>query len=758
MGWAMKFGMHACFPLLGVLALAPAKAAETETGLEEVVVTATKRSSSLQDVPMAMQAFTAATLESMGADEVDGYYRMIPNFAVVDRGAGAKLYSIRGISTGLVTQGAATVGVYIDEMPVTAAGFQPDPKLFDIERIEVLRGPQGTLYGEGSIGGTVRMITPRPDSTAFAGKFDVSMQSTEKGDDGYKLNGMINVPLIENVLALRVSGLYHDLGGYIDRIPQPSGVTLDVGALLGLPPGVIPVLGTGPLPGKNDINGETTSAGRASLSWNATEKLTFEASFLTQSMRADNRNTEVGGVGELKTNFVLDETIKDDFDLGNLTASYDLGWSRLFSSTSLYKRTRDATSDTNDLGEAIFPTAKLPGSGTFTTELQDMLSQEVRLTSTGDGPLSWIAGLFYVDKDNGFEQIIVDRYDVFVGFMQILGLPVTNARQLLDQTGRQEEKQKAIFGELTYAFTDKLNATLGLRYFDIDQRDTLVNNDINILGLGLTDGVSETGESDTVMKFNVNYKATDNALLWVTASQGFRIGGTNTTPGIPLENLTYGSDTLWNYEIGARTSWYDNRLVLNSSLYYIDWSDIQLALPLGTAFGTINAGKARIIGAELELQARPVTGLDLTFAAGYNDGELSEDTPGAPAGPNPGFKGDRLPGVPRLNLSASAQYVFPLFAGGIDGVGRVDYAYTGDSTTTFNDLSTANGIPSHFNPDSYGLLNLRLGVQNERWAAALFIDNATDERAQILIDNSSVAVRVTRNRPRTAGVNVRFNF
>jgi outer membrane receptor protein involved in Fe transport len=260
------------------------------------------------------------------------------------------------------------------------------------------------------------------------------------------------------------------------------------------------------------------------------------------------------------------------------------------------------------------------------------------------------------------------------------------------------------------------------------------------------------------MKFNVNYKASADVLLWVTASQGFRIGGTNTTPGIPQENLTYGSDTLWNYEIGARTSWYDNRLVLNSSLYYIDWSDIQLALPLGTAFGTINAGKARIIGAELELQARPVAGLDLTFAAGYNDGELAEDTRGAPAGPNPGFKGDRLPGVPRLNLSTSAQYVFPLFASGLDGVGRVDYSYTGDSTTTFNDLSTANGIPSHFNPDSYALLNLRLGVQNERWAAALYVDNVTDERAQILIDNSAVAVRVTRNRPRTAGINLRFNF
>jgi outer membrane receptor protein involved in Fe transport len=747
--------------MLSVLALTPAAAAELSAGIEEVVVTATKRELSVQDVPVAMQAFTAETLQNMGADQVDGYYRMVPNFAVVDRGAGGKLYSIRGISTGLVTQGASTVGVYIDEMPISAAGFQADPRLFDIERVEVLRGPQGTLYGEGSIGGTVRMITPRPDPSAFAGKADVSWQSTADGDPSYKLNGMLNLPLVSDVLALRVSGLYHDLGGYIDRIDMPNGVTLDVGSLLGLPPGVIPILGTGPLPGRKDINSEVISAGRASLLWNASERLTFEASFMTQQLDAAGRNTSVGGVagvGELEANFVQAEKVEDDFDLGNLTISYDLGWARLFSSTSRYERTRDVTADTNDLGEAIFPTAKLPGSGTFTTELQDMTSQELRLSSTGDGPLSWIAGYFYVDKDNGFEQIIVDDYGVFVGFMQILGLPVTDARQLLDQTGRQEETQHALFGELTYQFTEKLSATVGLRYFDIDQRDTLVNNDINILGLGLTDGVSETGESDSVMKFNVNYRASDDVLLWVTASQGFRIGGTNTTPGIPDENRTYGSDTLWNYEVGARTSWYDNRLVLNSALYYIDWSDIQLALPLGTAFGTINAGQSRIIGAELELQARPAAGLDLALSAGYNDGELTQDTPGAPAGPNPGFKGDRLPGVPRLNLAASAQYTFPLSSGGLDGFGRADYSYTGDSTTTFNDLSTANGMPSHFNPDDYGLLNLRLGVQNERWSAALFVENATDERAQLLIDNAAVTERITRNRPRTFGMNVRYNF
>jgi outer membrane receptor protein involved in Fe transport len=739
---------------------ARSESARSESAIEEVVVTATKRESSLQDVPMAIQAFTAESLERMGADQVESYYRLVPNFAVVDRGAGAKLYSIRGISTGLVTQGASTVGVYIDEMPISAAGFQPDPRLFDVERVEVLRGPQGTLYGEGSIGGTVRMITPRPDPTKLSAKVDASYLTTEKGSDSYKINGMLNLPLVEDRLALRVSGLRHDMGGFIDRVALPDGVNLDANELFGLPPGTVPVLGSGPLPFRKDVNDEVTSAGRASLAWKVTDRFQIEATYLKQRTKSDAYNTSVGGVGlgDLQSNFVLAEGVKDDFSLTNATLSYDLGWATLLSSTSRYQRNRAATSDTSDLGEAIVSGAKLPGSSTYTTEIQDMTSEELRLASKGDGRFSWIGGVFYVNKDNGFEQIIEDQYGVFVGFMQILGLPVTNARQLLDQTGRQEEKQKALFGEVTYAFTPKLSATVGARYFDIDQRDTLVNNDINILGLGLTDGISKTGESDTIMKFSVRYDVSDDVLLWTTASQGFRIGGTNTTPGIPLENRTYGSDTLWNYEIGARTSWLNHRLVLNSSIYYIDWSDIQLALPLGTAFGTINAGKARIVGAEVELQARPTRGLDLALAAGYNDGQLTKDTPGAPAGPNPGFDGDRLPGVPRFNLAASAQYTFPFGAAGLEGFGRADYSYTGDSVSTFNDLSTANGLPSHFIPGSYSLLNLRFGVQKQQWTAALFVDNATDERAQLLIDNAGVTQRITRNRPRTVGVNVRYDF
>src|SRR5690606_8098172 len=242
---------------------------------------------------------------------------------------------------------------------------------------------------------------------------------------------------------------------------------------------------------------------------------------------------------------------------------------------------------------------------TDTIERQDMVSEELRLTSALDGPFQWIGGLFYVDKDNGFDQLLVDDFGVFVGMANVLGLPVTDRRQLLDQTGWMKEKQFAVFGEVSYDLTEKLTATIGARWFDIEQENILLNNDINILGLGLTDGVRETGESDTILKFNLSYAPREDLLLWATASEGFRTGGTNTTPGIADDEISYGSDSLWNYELGTRMSAFDNRLTLSSAVYYIRWTDIQLSLPLGTARATVNAGKARIYGAEFEIAARP---------------------------------------------------------------------------------------------------------------------------------------------------------
>jgi len=613
------------------------------------------------------------------------------------------------------------------------------------------------------------MITPTPDTENFDADVSVDYSSTDQGGNNGALNGMVNLALSENT-ALRLTAYYRDIDGYITRAANPAGIQMDVGALVGAPGAFQPVRDTGPIPERNNINTEETTGGRASFLWNATDNLTFKLNYLKQESEFGGRNTEIQSLGDLETNFFLAENVDDNLDLANLTFTYDFGWATLMSSTSKYERTRTQLSDNADLGEQVFPGLVLAGVGTLTEEFQEQTSQELRLTSQGDGNIQWTAGVFYIDKEDGFEQIIVDEEDFFIDFANILfrdligffptpPFPLTDARQLLDLSGQFDETQYAVYGEVDFKFNEAWSATVGLRYYDYDKTDTIVNNDINILGFGLEDGVYKADDSGTNVKVGLNYKPNDDLLFYATASEGFRIGGTNTAPGIPPENITYGPDSLWNYELGAKTTLAEGRVQFNSAIYYVDWTDIQLALPLGFSFGTINAGAARVIGAEFELIARPSENWDLSLALGLNDGELTEDAPGAndPGNPNPGFEGDRLPGTPDVNAAVSAQYNFPI--GDWQGFARFDYTYTGDMTTTFNELSVGgSGESSHYELDAYGLLNLRFGIGGDHWNTTLYVDNVTDERADILIDNAAVAVRVTRNRPLTYGLKVQYNY
>ena len=731
-----------------------------DTVLEEVMVTATYRETSVQDLSLAITALTADMIENMGATEIQDYYRTVPNFSVVDRGAGLRMYTLRGISTGIVPQSSATVGVYLNDIPLSASGFQPDIKLFDLERIEVLRGPQGTLYGEGSMGGTLRMITPSPDASGFFGKAEGVYSSTTDGGSNYNGAVMMNMPLAEDSLAIRASAYYYDNSGFIDRIPQPEGVQLDFGSLIGLPPGIIPVLDSGPIDGAKDINDEETKGGRISMLWNAGENLSIELGYLRQDSDFGGQPTEANNVGKYKTDFYLDETVSDDIEITNLSINYDFGWANLLSATSMWDRSVMRVSDNADLGNSIFPGAKLAGVGTATEEYQDQVTQEFRLTSTSGGKLEWIAGFYYVDKDDGFEQWMVDELSFFVDFVNILGIPVTDERQLLDLSGSFEETQTAFYGEIDYQFSDRWSGTAGIRLFDYDQTTTIVNNDINVLGLGLADGVYDGSDSGSTTKFSLRYTVSDHVMLYATAAEGFRIGGVNTAPGVPEDQIVFGPDSLWSYEIGAKTSSSDGRLVFNAALFYVDWTDIQLALPIGFSFGTVNAGEATVTGAEFELSWQPTDKLDITASLGLNDGELSRDVPESdnPDNPNPGFKGDTLPGVADMTASASIQYTSPIEQWGMDWFLRADLQYTGESQTTFNELSTAQFQPSHFKLGDYSLLNLRLGLIGERWGASLFVDNVFDERAVILRDNNAYALRTTRNRPRTIGVKLTANF
>jgi len=737
--------------------------------LEEVIVTATRRSVTIRDVPLSIQAITEQGLENLGADDFEGYFRTISSLSVVDRGPGTRKYVIRGVNTGIFSGG--TVGNYIDEMPVSTSGDEPDIKLFDIERVEVLKGPQGTLFGEGSMGGTIRTITNKPDLGRFEGKASLTYSDTTDADDNILGNAMVNIPIVEDVFGIRLVAYYRDMSGYINRIAQPDGVTLDPNPGLGLPPGFFPIYNTGPITAKKGINAEETTGGRISARWQINDDFRITAGYMTQKMDVDAWNYETDTAGLYKSDFTIEEPLSDDFSLSNITFEYGLNFADLLASSSWFDREKHFEQNVSAFGEAIFwPGVNLAGSATFNDFDQEYFAQEVRLVSNNDGAFQWIGGVYYTDKTFVEDQTLErDDFDFFLNFLNdtffpVLGFPpgfaISSMNQILDQTITTSGTELSFFGEVSYAFTDRLTATAGLRHFDYDIKTVIVNNDINLLGFGLADGVYDTEESDSILKLHLQYDYSDDVMFYGLASQGFRLGGVNTAPFVPEEFESYDSDTLWNYEMGMKSSWMNDRLIFDASVYYINWDDIQLSVPVDVTRLTLNAGKANITGVEFDLVALPVEGLTLRFTAGFIDAELAEDTPGADSdGVSPGFKGDPLPFVPEQNISASAQYDWPIESWGVDGFLRADYSYTGEQYSTFNDQSISNGgEPNYFVMDAYGIFNLRTGVRGERWWATLFIDNVTDERADLLTDNNASKTLTTRNRPRTIGVTVQYQF
>lgn len=745
--------------------------AQENTVIEEVLVTATRRSKALQDVPFSIQALNTEALENLGADSIEDYFRTISSFSMVDLGPGTKKYAIRGTSTGVYSQSAATVGVYIDEMPITTTQDQPDLRLFDVERVEVLKGPQGTLFGEGSMGGTVRTITNKPDLSAISGKLAATLSDTSNGGDNRSFDAMLNLPLVDNQLALRLVAYHRGMSGFIDRVAQPDGVTLDPAPGIGLPPGLLPTYNTGPIAGRENINEEKTSGGRASLRWTPNDRLSLTGTWLTQSMEVDAWPYENADAGEYRSDFVIESPIDDEFDMFNVTVEYSFDSFDLLSSSSWFDREKYDEQNTSTFTEfAFWPGVTTAGSGTTNARDQQYFSQEIRFVSRTDSRLQWIAGGFYADREAVTDQRLRDDFDFFFNFLNEtffpfvgpdLGIPpgfgVSSMNQILDTTTTQKSEDYALFGEISYAVTERLTATFGTRYFDYQLETVQLNNDINVLGFGSPDGQYDTDGSGSIEKYHLQYDFNDDVLVYVMASEGFRLGGVNTAPLLPPEFVSFDSDSLWSYEAGVKSTFFNGRLLADFAAFHTDWQDIQLSIPVGVTRAIANAGDAEIRGVEFSLVARPVAGLELQLTGGLLNAELSEDTPFQEGDTSPGFKGDPLPTVPEETLSASAQYEFPLGKWGLNGFARADYSYTGEHQTTFNELTVNNaGQSNFFTMDAYSLLNLQLGVRSDSWQATLFVENARDERAQLLIDNNASETLITRNRPRTAGITIQY--
>jgi len=724
--------------------------------LEEVIVSATKRDMNVQDVPQAISVFGGQLMEDVGAS---GFNELLEHIAGVEyrtTQAGRGEVAMRGISTFSTVQGGpgTVVGLYLDELPLSMAGFFPDIKSFDVDRVEVLRGPQGTLFGDGSLAGTVRLISRKPDPSAFSGKAELTYSDTKGGDDNKIGNAVVNIPLGET-LALRASGIYSDMGGFIDQLDLSTGE-----------------------PWIKNGNTSKTVGGRFALGWMPNDKLEIDLSAIINSAE---QGTFAFADKDYVSSTSFPASLDDDMAAYNLTVDYEFDFANFVSSSSYFDRDLVGFVPQDGLVPTVsglYGMFGLPAEGPVTAVYIDQdinstaFSQEFRLVSNSSGKLQWTAGVFYKDQDfsNVFigesVPVVTEEEIRFVSEI-ILGIPLST-NLLIDNSGNYE--QIAVFGEASYDFTDNFQLLFGGRWFKEDRKSTSTYGGLFPVLIGALQGApippgelippaTSTGSSNLFNpKLTLTYKFENSALVYGTISEGFRSGGQNDffsfLPGAPID---FEPETLTNFEIGYKSILLDGRMVFNAAAYYMDWKDLQATIlegPGGAFEAQGNVGDAHSLGIDLELNWEPVDGLVFNASATILEAETDEDfILGDPDGfPDIAPKGSRIPGVAEQTFNLGGQYNFE-FSSGLGSFVRLDYAYVGDSTDIL------------INPvlvESYQIVNARWGIEAERWSAALFVNNLMDEfitydkaRPE---DDIWVGQTWTVGRPRTIGVTVRFNW
>lgn len=689
-------------PLALGLSLSQAAVAAEGAKTDEILVTATKRTERLIDVPQSIQALGEQDLQRLGADSVTGFARQVAGLSLLDKGPGQTQIAIRGISAGVQQDIGtdATVGVYIDEIPVSVSQAQPDLRLFDLDRIEILRGPQGTLYGSGSMGGTLRLITKRPNLDTFEGKLELTGSQTKNADDlSGAVNGLVNVPLVDGKLAARIVVYGRSNAGWVDDVNRN-------------------------LKGVND---EDTKGGRVSLRYAPTAKLDLTFSALTQKSEFGGLNAFDPARGDLKISRGGAETYDDKLDVYNLTGTYDFGGAELTSSTSYSKRDYTFVRDFSGL--------IAPGALTTVSYGVDGFTQELRLASpdVADAKLNWVVGAFYSRRTDTYFQVL-----------PIPGVGPTPLGQNVVFKGNADFRveQVAVFGDVSYDIRPDLTASVGLRYYTADSR---TSTDVTQLPNPRLSGTLSSSDSKTTPKFALAYKPNAQTLIYAQAAQGFRTGGANKVnppiPGLTPDPRSFKPDSLWNYEAGVKGDWFDRRLNFTLAAFAIEWKDLQIQLvnPAGFAYYD-NAGDARSRGVEAQASLEPVDGLVFSASATYTDAETKTAVPSVGA-----LKGSKIPGVADFTSSLSAQYTRKM--GTIDAFARVDASYVGESNAIFENNKQGD----------YTLTNVRLGGSRGGYDVELFVANATDERPVVFnfpFPNPSVYT-VT---PRTIGVTLRTSF
>ncbi|MFT3978352.1 MAG: TonB-dependent receptor [Sphingomonas bacterium] len=727
-------------------------------GSSDIVVTALKRSTNLQQTPLSISAVTEQTLTHLGATSINDYFQQVPNLQIEGNSPTSRRITIRGVRSA----GESTVGLYYDETPLTgpngttqdAASTNPDVNLFDVERVEVLRGPQGTLYGSGSMGGTVRVIYNKANTRRVEGAVEGQMTATKDGSPGFYMKGMINLPLVEDKLAVRLVAYNEERGGFVDDVAL----------------------------GRKNINSSRSYGGRAMVTFTPTERLTVYGSATYQKTELDGQSGWYQRLGEnsYDTDARAIARTNDELKLFNVTAKYDLDFATITLTSSHYlwnllrnadytptlqASRQNATACRNYFSQTTACTAdELATFGAYAdSRLPGLLYQPMKLNSwNNEARISGSLFDKFVDYTVGFYyEKRKDRIDSQVVLANsATGEPITPLDYTAWRYVTTDERQTAIFGELTLHPTTKFSLTAGLRHFDykkIVAGQVLISNYITQSYVGPYNSVDASAKG-WVSKFSANYQFTPDFMVFASAAKGFRPGGANNIPGLNTGLLAYSPDSLWDYEIGFKSQWFDHKLTLNATVYQIDWSNLQVsATSANGAFSYLtNAGKARIRGAEAEITLRPVTGLTFTSGLGYVDARLTQDQANSAIliTGSTGLDGDRFPNVPQFTASFSAQYEFPL-SDAVNGIVRGDFTHTGQSASQFRPTYVYYDIQP-----AYQQVNLRAGAEwDNGFSAYVFANNVFNAIGPTSVTSSIGSNDMINSlTPRTIGLMMRKTF
>ena len=725
---------------------------QREGTIEEILVTATKRAASVQDIPGSITALSEIEMGRRGLVSMDDYLSTVPGVNMADRGVSSNKITMRGVNASIEED--STVGMFFGEVPLNtvARGATADLKMVDINRIEVLRGPQGTLFGSGSMSGAVRLIPNEPNLHQIEGKAEIGFSDTASaGSENYDMMAVLNLPLARDTLAIRLVGYNYDYSGYVDNIGASDAEVAALADFYGA--NVVDKYGVG---------GSEYAGARASVLWAPTDKFSLALMYATQDLTQDGEtevNLSKGGYANIPMQIGNinggDEQKLSRLNLTNVVLKYDFGWASLLSSTSwLNHDTLEAEDISKDFG--------IPAAQTR-EHLRESFVQEVRITSQWNGPLQLISGVYYEDLKQRILSDVPWTGDpdmiTETPFGDFLG---TDPNDLYHQNDLFSIEQTALFGELSYRFNDRFSALLGARWFDYDRRK--VENQTGVFsgdGLFSNQRIKETGTS---LKANVSYTPNDDTLFYAQWAQGFRVGqpttpapslcdsvDANGNPGadgfldgtnIPIDSDSVESDTLDSYEIGGKFKALNERFQANVALYYIDWNGIPVSVfaEPHCGFGvTVNAGKATIQGAELEVTYYLTEGLRLQAGLTYTDAELAKDSSLGP-------KGTRLPGSSKFKSDLGLQYEFAMFQ--LASFARFNYSYVGG----FHDSISAEGAEA----GDYSKLDVRAGTRFERVEFEIYATNLLNEDAIThVLSDPTIAYQL---RPRTIGFDMRYRF